>query len=209
MLKPPSPGNAPNEAMTQAPRRARVGDHPVRGLGIETCKGSSIPQVVSRDTGEQIGLAALRAPPPEEAGWRGLAITEDEVDRLMERLPGCASEVMSRPVDLVAALDRLTATLDARRRLTRNRRVELRLESLARRFGLDDFELTVLLVALAPELDLRYQRFYAHLQDDVTRKRPTVDLVLSLSRVFDSDNRVRTDILNFLQNDPETIPGSP
>ena len=61
MLKPPSPGNAPNEAMTQAPRRARVGDHPVRGLGIETCKGSSIPQVVSRDTGEQIGLAALRA----------------------------------------------------------------------------------------------------------------------------------------------------
>src|SRR5262245_50805058 len=34
-------------------------------------------------------------------------------------------------------------------------------------FGLDMFELNVLLVALAPEIDLRYERIYAYLQDDV------------------------------------------
>jgi len=38
----------------------------------------------------------------------------------------------------------------------------------------------VILIALAPELDLRYERLYAYLQDDVTRRRPTVDLVLNL-----------------------------
>jgi SpoVK/Ycf46/Vps4 family AAA+-type ATPase len=36
------------------------------------------------------------------------------------------------------------------------------------------------LVCLAPDIDLRYERLYAYLQDDVTRRRPTVDLVLRL-----------------------------
>ena len=38
----------------------------------------------------------------------------------------------------------------------------------------------VLLICLASELDLRYERLYAYLQDDVTRKQPSVDLVLNL-----------------------------
>jgi AAA+ superfamily predicted ATPase len=54
------------------------------------------------------------------------------------------------------------------------------LEELARTFGLSDFDVDVLLVALAPELDLRYERLYAYLQDDVTSRRPTVDLALNL-----------------------------
>ncbi len=47
-------------------------------------------------------------------------------------------------------------------------------------FGLSTFDLNVILVALAPEVDLRYERIYAYLQDDVTRRRPTVDLALNL-----------------------------
>jgi SpoVK/Ycf46/Vps4 family AAA+-type ATPase len=58
--------------------------------------------------------------------------------------------------------------------------MELRLETLVARFGLNMFERDALLVCLAPELDLKYQRLYAYLQDDVTRKRPSVDLVLHL-----------------------------
>ncbi|WP_405066387.1 AAA family ATPase [Kribbella sp. NBC_01510] len=46
--------------------------------------------------------------------------------------------------------------------------------------GLTDVELDVLLIALAPEADLRYERLYGYLQDDVSRRRPTVDLVLDL-----------------------------
>src|SRR5262249_3781399 len=43
-----------------------------------------------------------------------------------------------------------------------------------------DFDRAVLLLALAPEIDQRYERIYAYLQDDVTKRRPTVDLALNL-----------------------------
>ena len=52
--------------------------------------------------------------------------------------------------------------------------------SLARAYGLTPFDLDVLLLALGPEIDLRYERFYAYLQDDVTCRRPTVNLALEL-----------------------------
>jgi hypothetical protein len=56
----------------------------------------------------------------------------------------------------------------------------LRLQYLCSAFGLDAFDLDTLLICLAPALDLRYERLYAYLQDDVTRKRASVNLVLDL-----------------------------
>ena len=35
-------------------------------------------------------------------------------------------------------------------------------------------------IALAPELDRQYVRIYAILQDDMSKKRPTVELALNL-----------------------------
>src|SRR5260370_2699999 len=55
-----------------------------------------------------------------------------------------------------------------------------RLSQLQSTFGLSDFDLDLLLIGLAPELALRYERLYAYLQDDVTRRRPSVDLALNL-----------------------------
>jgi hypothetical protein len=55
-----------------------------------------------------------------------------------------------------------------------------RLRALVETFGLQEFDADALLIALAPEMDLRYERLYAYLQDDVTRRRPSVDLVLNL-----------------------------
>ena len=45
---------------------------------------------------------------------------------------------------------------------------------LQKAFGLDTIDLDIVLIALAPEVDLRYERLFAYLQDDVTRRRPTV-----------------------------------
>jgi hypothetical protein len=45
---------------------------------------------------------------------------------------------------------------------------------------MDSFDVAVIVLALAPELDLKYERLYGYLQDDVTRKRPTVALALDL-----------------------------
>ncbi len=55
-----------------------------------------------------------------------------------------------------------------------------RLGKLAEMFSLGVFEVDVLLLALAPEIDARYERLYAYLQDDITCKRPTINMVLDL-----------------------------
>ncbi|AFY54257.1 AAA+ family ATPase [Rivularia sp. PCC 7116] len=47
-------------------------------------------------------------------------------------------------------------------------------------FNLSTFDLYILTIALAPELDKQYERVYVYLQDDINHKRPTVDLVFSL-----------------------------
>ncbi|HXF62552.1 MAG TPA: ATP-binding protein [Caldilineaceae bacterium] len=56
----------------------------------------------------------------------------------------------------------------------------LRLRHLAAAFGLDAFEVDAFLVCLLPALDLRYEQVYSYLQNDINRKRATVDLVLGL-----------------------------
>jgi SpoVK/Ycf46/Vps4 family AAA+-type ATPase len=58
--------------------------------------------------------------------------------------------------------------------------VPLRLVELAQTFDLTAFDVDVILVCLAPELDHGYERIYAYLHDDVTRRRPTVDLIVNL-----------------------------
>ncbi|WP_206318492.1 ATP-binding protein [Actinacidiphila epipremni] len=54
------------------------------------------------------------------------------------------------------------------------------LGELAGRFGLDPLDLDLLLVALAPDLDARFEALYGYLNDDLTRRRPTVGLALEL-----------------------------
>lgn len=57
--------------------------------------------------------------------------------------------------------------------------VFLPLPVLSRLFGLTPVEANVLISCLAPEIDARYERLYGYLQDDMTRRRPSVGLVLA------------------------------
>ncbi|MUG93193.1 AAA family ATPase [Scytonema sp. UIC 10036] len=53
-------------------------------------------------------------------------------------------------------------------------------QQLQEYFNLSVFDMGVIAIAIAPDFDLRYEKLYAYLQDDVTRKRPSIDLVLNL-----------------------------
>jgi SpoVK/Ycf46/Vps4 family AAA+-type ATPase len=92
--------------------------------------------------------------------FRGLYISDADVDELLESTP--APELAQRLLDEEVGP------------------VPARLRRLCDLFELDTFEREALLVCLAPDVDLRYERLYAYLQDDVSRRRPTVDLVLRL-----------------------------
>ncbi|MCX5422296.1 AAA family ATPase [Streptomyces sp. NBC_00078] len=54
------------------------------------------------------------------------------------------------------------------------------LGALAARFALSSLDLDLLLVAMAPDVDARFERLYGYLNDDLTRRRPTVGLALEL-----------------------------
>jgi uncharacterized membrane protein len=56
----------------------------------------------------------------------------------------------------------------------------LRLQDLVEVFGLDRFELDVLLICLAPALDQGYEQLYGYLQDNVNHKRPSISMILNL-----------------------------
>ena len=55
-----------------------------------------------------------------------------------------------------------------------------RFETIADVCDLNDFDLDVVVLALAPELDRRYERLYAWLQPDANEWRLTVNLALDL-----------------------------
>ncbi|MFT2019999.1 ATP-binding protein [Streptomyces sp. 796.1] len=54
------------------------------------------------------------------------------------------------------------------------------IERLAGAFGLAPIDVDLLLIAVAPDLDTRFERLYGYLNDDLTRRRPTVGLALEL-----------------------------
>ncbi len=98
--------------------------------------------------------------------FRGLHISPDEVGRWLAREPGTPT-LQSVGEEGEASLPKLLGN-------------GMLLAWLAQAFGLSLFDVELILITLAPELDLRYERLYAYLQDDVTRKRPSVDLALNL-----------------------------
>jgi SpoVK/Ycf46/Vps4 family AAA+-type ATPase len=98
--------------------------------------------------------------------YRGLHITADEVGRLLAREPGIPL-LWSGGDDTEDPLSDSSAE-------------DSRIAWLKEAFGLSSFDIDVIIVALAPELDLRYERLYAYLQDNVARRMPSMDLALNL-----------------------------
>ncbi|MFI8420279.1 ATP-binding protein [Streptomyces sp. NPDC085479] len=106
-------------------------------------------------------------PDPDDA-FRGLYLTEEAVERLLE-----APRAFPAPEPLPPA----PATS--------------RLGSLARDFGLSALDVDILLIALLPDLDDRFEAFYGYLNDDVTRRRPSAGLALGLCGVPHADREAR------------------
>jgi SpoVK/Ycf46/Vps4 family AAA+-type ATPase len=119
-----------------------------------------------------------------DEGFQGIYLSEEEVDALLDQpvgLPRWASAPGPLSMaEVQAALEQISASIDQRTAESAQRGVSLRLDKLAGHFQLTPFETDVLLICLAPEIDLRYQRLYAYLQDDMTKIHPSVDLVLNL-----------------------------
>jgi hypothetical protein len=132
----------------------------------------------------QVQIRRARQMHMADSEFQGLCISEQEIDALLKQpigLPCWASALSpSSRTKVRTAFDQMAADIGERKAESTRQGVTLRLEELARLFHLTPFDVDTLLICLALELDLRYERLYAYLQDDVTKKLPSVDLVLNL-----------------------------
>jgi len=118
--------------------------------------------------------------------FRGLYVSEGEVDGILKGVYPGSTQVARRVAGqrteaaFQEAIDRAAAEIQERKAASMERGVPLRLERLRMLFDLSQLDVNILLAGLAPEVELAYERLYAYLQDDVTRKRPGVALMLNL-----------------------------
>jgi len=120
-----------------------------------------------------------------EDKYRGLYISEEEIDTIIgspsfSRKGGLPVSDNSDLVAMAELLKQFEADIAEKKKESLRSGHILRLHELGRLFHLSAFDSDALLVCILAELDLKYQRLYAYLQDDVTKKSPTVDLVLHL-----------------------------
>src|SRR3989441_6468242 len=118
-------------------------------------------------------VARRRTTDPEtDDRFRGLYISQAHVDRLLAENPA------PPPPEAGAAQagEDIEATADAAER----EGADPRLRRLARNFRLDEIDVELLLIAMAPDVDARFERLYGYLQDDVSRRRASVGLGLEL-----------------------------
>ena len=120
----------------------------------------------------------------KDSEFQGLYISEKEIDLLLNQpigLPPWAIDAETGlTVEVRTAIDRMAKQIKQLKMESIRRGINLRLDQLANLLQLTPFDIDILLICLAPEIDIRYERLYAYLHDDVTKKRPSVDLVLNL-----------------------------
>jgi ATP-dependent 26S proteasome regulatory subunit len=102
--------------------------------------------------------------------FRGLYISDNQVNQLIDQTlnhggPNTITDELTRQAEA------LRSSLE---------REESPWTRLVHEFSLSSTEENILLLAVAPEIHLKYETVYAYLNNDVTRKWPTCDLALRL-----------------------------
>lgn len=116
-----------------------------------------------------------RAAPDSDDRFRGLYITDAHATQLLGKPPPASTLAEGvLPVSHGASFETVGDGGE-------------RLWALGPSFGLDRIDLALLVVAVAPDLDPRFERLYAYLQDDVSRRRATIGLALELVGVHPGD----------------------
>jgi ATP-dependent 26S proteasome regulatory subunit len=117
--------------------------------------------------------------------FRGLYVSDDDAEKLLQ-LPLGTSWGQSAPLPhqqenlYKQALSQAENRIDHLLQTAQEQNYGLPLVRLASIFKLSRFEVDAIIICLAPMLDLRYEKLYGYLQDDVTKKQPTLNLILNL-----------------------------
>ena len=129
--------------------------------------------IVRARVGAEVDRRRAEDPAAADDRFLGLYVSDDRVDQLLSADP--LGPVASDPVaeshlqDIEAVATAVEAAGGT-----------IRLRRLARIFALEPLDLELLLIALAPDVDVRFEPLYGYLNDDVSLRRATVGLALRL-----------------------------
>ncbi len=115
-------------------------------------------------------------PSGEMKNLLGLVVTREEFEHNLTKAAqrGLSAELSEEE------REQLALSRSAIRLRLEKTEAALPLHKLFERFELDEFERGCVMLAYAPEIDLKYTRLFAYLQDDMTRKAPGVSLCCEL-----------------------------
>ena len=121
--------------------------------------------------------------------FRGLYISDEQVNLLINRALNYDGPT--------SVMDELTAQAESLRACVCSRGCpDAPWQKLVTEFSLSSIEQDILLLAVAPEMDLKYETLLAYLNNDITRKWPTFDLAIRVCAATAAD---RLDVRRCLQ----------
>ena len=118
--------------------------------------------------------------------YMGLIISEEEIIKIMKNLGNRLYDEPSLKYNhpkvqkLMNELDHLNSQIKRRRAASLQEGKYLALLHLSQMFQLTPLDEQCILICLAPELDRNYEKLYSYLQDDVSKKKPTLELILKV-----------------------------
>ena len=159
------------------------------GRGSDVSPDPSLIHVLRRleliEARVRAAVARRRTTDPEtDDRFRGLYISQVHVDRLL------APKAVPAAPDAGAA--RAREDIESAADAAEQEGADLRLRRLGRSFRLEEIDIELLLIAMAPDVDARFERLYGFLQDDVSRRRASIGLGIELCGVPSSSAYVRS-----------------
>lgn len=118
-----------------------------------------------------------------ESETRGLFISEEEIESVLNLEYESVDPNYSEIELIETRINRSTAIIDQKLSNSQNREY-FPLLRLVNIFGLTSYELDILVMAVAPEINTKYGRIYAYFNDYMTKKTPSVDLAIQI--LFDN-----------------------
>jgi SpoVK/Ycf46/Vps4 family AAA+-type ATPase len=109
----------------------------------------------------------------------GLYISDNEMVLALERRLSADFSLSTNP-QIKDAITLKSKEIETKKTMSLEKGTRLELPLFSHNLKLSKFETTILLICLAPEIDSKYEKIYAYLHNDVTKKRPTTELILNL-----------------------------
>ncbi len=124
-----------------------------------------------------LGLKIPKEKQPEVEGqYTGMVMLKKEIYDLLGK--DCFKDCEESLTE--SELIKLTEHIEKRLIASREEGVRLSLPHISKMLNLSPFEESCIIICLAPELDQKFERIYAHIQDNMVLQNPSIDMVIKL-----------------------------